>query len=174
MNPREDHGLTLIEVIVYVVISALVAVLIATLFAQGLAAQARSTERDRATGYANVISTSLSSLRNATEVHPQSRAVVATIITGSGDVEYRGWAVGVDGRFRYRESDAPIDPDSAEEWGVISSGLGTGSDRVEGTFSYSLPDRVLTVDLQVWAGEVRVDVKTRIMAQAVIDTPGGS
>lgn len=174
MNLRDDQGVTLVELIVYIVVSALFAALLATMFAQGLAAQTRSTERDRATGYANVISTSLAGIRNATDVSATTTVVVARIITGSGDVTYRGWGLSPDGRFRYRESDVPIALDSVEEWGFLASGLGTGSDRVDGMFDYSSTDRALIVDLVVSAGKARVDLESTIIAQALTESGGTS
>ena len=94
----DDAGVTLVELIIYMVVGLLLLSLMAGLFANGLSSQAQTTDRDTATGKATVVTDSLqTSIRNATAVNPSSgtgKTIVALVATGTSGWECRAWKIG--------------------------------------------------------------------------------
>lgn len=104
---RDDAGISLVELIVAVTVAALFLGLLASLFANGMKAQAQTTERDLATGRAGVISDSiLASIRNSSGfvIVSENRALIAKTTTADGSTVCRAWLLLRDGDAVFRRS----------------------------------------------------------------------
>ncbi len=160
----DDSGLTLVELIVYAALTALLMSVVAVLFASSLGAQARTGERDAATGRAQVVMTSLqSSIRNASEIRIDGDVVRAVVATGTKDWTCEGWTVRGGRLMHAASSDALALPNaSASGWTALVDGVapsGSGP-------AFVLADRTLAVSLQVSAGEARVPAVGEVLAKA--------
>jgi type II secretory pathway pseudopilin PulG len=115
MTDRDDSGITLIEVVVYVIIAGLFLGLLAALFANGIRAQAQATDRDLATGRAAVLTDSIqTSIRNSSGfvIVSQNRALIARTTAADGSSVCRAWLVVRQGdlEFRRTPSSPPFQP----------------------------------------------------------------
>ena len=110
MTRDDEAGITLVEVIVYMLVTGLFLGLLASLFISGVRAQAQTTERDLATGRASVISDSItSSIRNSSGfvIVSENRALISRTITSGTTSVCRAWLV-------IREGDADFRRDAAD------------------------------------------------------------
>lgn len=110
MSIREDeHGMSLVELLVAMVISGLFLGFLAVLLANGVQAQARATERDLATGRAGVISNSiLSSVRASTGfvIVANNRALITKYVGAAGTTTCRAWLILAPGDAEFRKGSA--------------------------------------------------------------------
>lgn len=164
----DDDGITLVELLVYIVISGLVLGSLALMFASGLRAQTQATDRDSATGAGNVVSSSLlASIRNASEFTViGGRSLIAKVATGGTDWECRAWALS-DGELRYRSGDAALSTADTSEWGVIAGGV-TGI-LAGGTAFAAEGHRTLSIGMEIVSGETTIVFDNGVTAQAVSD-----
>ncbi|MBN9185009.1 hypothetical protein [Microbacterium sp.] len=123
----DDDGVTLVELIVYVVIAALVTGLMAGIFINGLRSQTAATDRDTATGRAGVVTNSLqTSLRNATAVNPGTgtgNTLIAVVTTGTSGWQCRAWSLTSTGNLVYKASSSSFSVASTAGWTVLASGV---------------------------------------------------
>ncbi|MGV9192784.1 hypothetical protein ACQ143_00355 [Microbacterium sp. MC2] len=170
--PRDEDGLTLTELIIYVLVSALFAGLLAALFINGMQANAQTTDRDSATGRASVVSTSLfGSIRNALSftVKDGGSSVVAVVATGSTGWECRAWSL-VGDELRYRAQAGAIDTATAPVWGALSDGV---TPTLPGAVAFeSTGARGLAVGLDIAGEDEIVSLEDGVTAQAVTDEAG--
>ena len=84
----DDEGVSLIELILYMLIAGVILALVSATFINGWMAQASTTDRDAATGQANLVSASLQkSIRNAGAL---------SLTTGTSDTLVARVATGID------------------------------------------------------------------------------
>jgi Tfp pilus assembly protein FimT len=125
-----EAGVTLVELIIYVVIAALVTGLMAGIFINGLHSQTAATDRDTATGKAGVVTSSLQqSLRNATTVSPATgttNTLIAVVATGTSSWQCRAWALTATGDLVYKSSSSAFSVVSTAGWTVLAKNV-TGS-----------------------------------------------
>ncbi|WP_404432417.1 hypothetical protein LG299_00360 [Microbacterium lacus] len=173
MNRRADDetGITLVELIIYVLLAALFLGLMAILFANGWRSQTATTERDSATGRAAVISNSLqTSIRNADSFLLEAGGTVlrAKVAVGSSGVECRAWAI-VGGNLTYTSTPTigPLDITSPATWTPLAEG-------VTGTFA-ATPAATgprLDYNLTLTVADQTVPVAGGVTRQAKIEGEG--
>ncbi|MFC5432803.1 prepilin-type N-terminal cleavage/methylation domain-containing protein [Microbacterium suwonense] len=159
MRARDDDGITLIEVIVYLVISGMFLALLAGLFVAGLRAQTTATDLDSATGASGVVSSSLQSgIRNAAAfaLSDDNQTVVATVIADDGP-SCRGWRVTADGDLLYQRSSSAIPLTGGSGWTAIAHGVVGSLSRVDGTDADGAP-KIVPIDAD---GDGRTDAFAR-------------
>lgn len=96
MTAHDEGGMSLVELLVGILVASLVSAMIVIAFVNGLTATQQATARDRATGAANVLSSSLTqSIRNATTFRLTSGGtrLDATVYTTAGTWQCRAWAL---------------------------------------------------------------------------------
>ncbi|HWK76917.1 hypothetical protein [Microbacterium sp.] len=166
----DDDGLTLVELILYMLIAGVVLVLVSSIFINGWGAQVATTDRDAATGQANLVTASLQkSIRNATEINPSTGSgdtLVAVVATGSSGWECRAWKRDATGDLLYKSSNSVIDTSVTTGWATLATGIDDGpifsapsSTRLEYSFTAS-------------AGSATVPINGAVKAQAVIQGAG--
>lgn len=158
-----DDGMSLVELIMYVLIGALFLGLVATLFASSLRSGEQTRDRDAATGTAQVVAESLqTSVRNASDVHLADDILLARVATGSDGWECRAWALR-SGELRYTTSSAAIPVGTTEGWTALATGVtGTGPD---GT-AFSVAEDTVSIGYRVAVGEATATITTAVTAQA--------
>ncbi len=164
---RDEEGVTLVELIVYISTSGLFLGLLALLFINGLTAQERTTARDSATGRANIVSASLqSSIRNATEIAVDGGGmrVDAVVITRAGDFECRAWAIDPSGALRYSAGDDARGADSSGWSALIEGARGT---LAGGKAFAPAGARGMDVGISVSVADATVPITNGVTAQAV-------
>lgn len=161
----DDAGMTLVELIMYVLLSALFLGLLATLFATTLTAGQQTRNRDTATGTAQVVSESLqTSVRNAALVRVDGAQLRAVVATGASQWECRAWAL-QSGELRYRASASAIPVGTATTgWAVLARGV-VGTKAAGSPFELSSSDSV-SIGYRVTVGEASVDITSAATAQA--------
>lgn len=164
---RDDEGLTLVELLIYIFISTLFLSLLAALFISGLNAQAKATNRDSATGDAGAVSGSIaSSVRNSSafSVKDSGKSLIAKVATGSIGWECRAWAV-ADGELRYASSHSPISTANTSGWAVLAENASTS---LTGDAAFKdIGSRSLSIGLRFDVGETTIPVTNGVTAQAV-------
>ena len=195
----DDDGVTLVELIIYIVVTSLFLGLLALMFVNGLRAQAQTTDRDSATGQSNVVSSSIqTSLRNATAftITSANRALIAKVSTPGGGRECRAWVVTTGGDVRYRvAASGPISTSNTSTWTVLVDGDAASGDgahpslsRRDGTDASGKPKFVpidadgdgltdafsrngqtLSYGLEITRGDATVVVSNGVTAQAAIE-----
>lgn len=108
---RDDSGITLVELIIYVLLAALFLGLTAGIFAAGLSAETKTRDRDTATGKAQVIGETLQTgFRNADQfqIETGGTQLRARVSLGTGAWGCRAWVITNAGDMLYRQEDAPI------------------------------------------------------------------
>lgn len=180
--PRaRDEGLTLVELIVTIVVGGLFLGLLASLFVNGVTAQQRATARDKATGWANMLTASLgTSLRNATEditVIHSGDGIIARVIARDGDWSCRSWLVQEDGTVRY------LDNGKTQ---ISAAAAAAGAKLVEGTIDpvtdegdgarggFTQAGRTVGIELTFTVGDVSVAVSDATRAQGTLAEEAGS
>lgn len=161
----DDAGMTLVELIMYILLSALFLGLLATLFATTLTAGQQTRNRDTATGTAQVVSESLqTSVRNAAIVRVDGAQLRAVVATGASQWECRAWAL-QSGELRYRASTSAIPVGTATTgWTVLARGV-VGTKAAGSPFVLSSSDSV-SIGYRVTVGEASVDITSAATAQA--------
>ncbi|MCW3494793.1 hypothetical protein [Microbacterium sp. SSM24] len=150
-------------------VAALFLGLLAMLFANGIQAQAQTTDRDTATGKAGVVSNSvLTSIRNASTftVTDSGRGLIAKVATGATGWQCRAWFLEGDGDVRYKASSTALATSNAATWTRLSTG-GTGT--LTGGAAFAQTGRELTMGLRLTIGDAVVPLTTGVTAQAVSD-----
>ena len=194
---RDDAGVTLVELIIYIAVSALFLGLLALMLVNGLRAQAQTTDRDTATGQSVVVSNSiLTSLRNATTftVTSAGRAVVAKVVLPGGGRECRAWVVTTGGDVRYRAAASTISLSDTSAWTVLVDGDPGGDgahpslSRRDGnnpdgtpkftavdadgdglTDAFSRSGKTLSIGLDITRGDSTVALSNAVTAQATTE-----
>lgn len=158
-----DQGLTLIELIIYVVIAGVFGGLLAVVFSTGMQVDAKTRDRDSATGGAQVVTTNvLMSIRNASDVRIKDSVLQARVATGSADWECRAWALW-NGDLVYADyALGEHAPASKDEWAKIVENV-TGSQSGE---AFTMQGERVAVRVVVTAGEVSVPVAGSALARA--------
>lgn len=160
-----DAGMTLVELIMYILISALFLGLLATLFATTLTAGQQTRNRDTATGTAQVVAESLqASIRNAALLRVDGPQLRAQVATGANQWECRAWAL-QSGELRYRASSAAIPVGaSTSGWTVLAKGV-VGTKTAGSPFLLSSTDTI-SIGYRVTVGEAAVSITSAATAQA--------
>lgn len=195
---RDDDGVTLIELIIYLAVSALFLGLLALMLVNGIRAQAQTTDRDTATGQSAVVSNSmLTSLRNATAftITSAGRAVVAKVVKTNGARECRAWVVTTGGDVRYRAAASTISTADTSSWTVLVDGDAASGDgahpslaRRDGsnpdgtprfapvdadgdglTDAFSRIGQTLSIGLDITRGDATVKLSNAVTAQATLE-----
>lgn len=107
----DESGITLIELIIYMVLAALFLTIVSAIFINGWQSQTDTADRDHSTSSANLVSASLQqSARNAALLRaPDGHTLVATVATGAATVQCRAWRLD-GGALKYLTSTtAPLD-----------------------------------------------------------------
>lgn len=191
----DESGVSLVEVIVYVIVSGLILAGVALMFTHGLSEQTKATKRDFVTGPANTISTSLAELRNATLVEQVATesgdGIVATLVNEEGSLYCRAWIVGdsgtVSGDLLYtapasighgtdlsEEAKIAISDAAVLTWGALARHNDKEGrvDEITGSITYSSDTDAVAVDLKIIAGPDNatesVEIKNIIIAQALV------
>ena len=108
----DDGGVTLIELIMYVVLAAVVLGLMTAIFTTAWQSQAATTESDGLTGSAAVSNETLQTgIRSASwfAVADGGATLRARVLIDAGGSECRAWVITGDGDLLYRTGPAPID-----------------------------------------------------------------
>ncbi|WP_158597320.1 hypothetical protein [Microbacterium telephonicum] len=116
--------MTLVELIVVIAVSALFLGLLAGLFINGIQTQEQATARDRATGRANVVSSSIgTSVRNAVavKVSGSGSRLDAKILTTAGGFECRAWVL--DGTALRYSSGTTARANTPSGWTALATGV---------------------------------------------------
>lgn len=161
----DDSGMTLVELIMYVLISALFLGLLATLFATSLTAGQQTRNRDTATGTAQVVAESLqTSVRNAALVRVDGALLRAQVAKGGSQWECRAWAL-QSGELRYTTSSSAI-PLAAPTtgWAVLAKGV-VGTKTAGSPFLLSGVNSI-SIGYTVTVGEATVKITSAATAQA--------
>jgi hypothetical protein len=175
----DDHGLSLIELVVYLLVSTLVLAGLATIFAAALTNDARTRERDTATGMAQLITNSVqTSVRNAVGAPVVSEGGMllrARVAVGSSGWECRGWVLDGD-ELKYRASAGAIAPHAYAEgdgWTTLAKGVVAAGPA--GAAFVAQSARSVALHLEVTVGAATVPVTSGATAQgAGSDAAGGS
>ncbi|MDX2377124.1 hypothetical protein M4I32_09965 [Microbacterium sp. LRZ72] len=170
----DDAGATLVELILYGMLSALFLGILAVLFATGLSAGAAATERDQATGRAQVVANSVqTSIRNASEFRVDGGMLRARVADGASGWRCEAWVLHADGTLLHRTSASaiPLDSVPGAGWSEMATGVtGTGPDAAPFTGS----GRSLTISLTVTTGDVTVPLAGGAFAQAAHEGTGSA
>lgn len=170
----DDDGVTLVELIVYVVIAALVTGLMAGIFINGLRSQTSATDRDTATGKAGIVTNSLqTSLRNATAVSPATgtgNTLIAVVMTGASGWECRAWSLTATGNLVYKAAPSSFSVASTAGWTVLASGV-TGSFSGGKVFSSTSATQV-QYSFSVTTSASTVPISGAVTAQATMAGAG--
>lgn len=170
----DDAGVTLVELVVYLVVAALVLTAIATLFANAWTSQTQTTNRDAATGAAAAVSASLNqSIRNADDfkVESDGKTVRAIVATGDAGWECRAWTLDPSGSLLYRTSSVVISLGSTVGWAELATGA-TGTLVNGAAFAAGgTASKQLHIGLTVTKSGQTVPTSGGVTAQAQI--PGG-
>lgn len=162
----DDEGSTLVELIMYGMLTAVLLGLLAVLFTSGLTSGASSTERDQATGRAQLIANSVqSSIRNASDFRVDGAVLRARVATGATGWTCEAWAVSPAGALMHRSSASAIalPTSSYTGWTALAQGVtGTGS----GGAPFVKSGKSLSLALAVTSGAATIPVSAGTLAQA--------
>jgi type II secretory pathway pseudopilin PulG len=127
-SQQDDAGLTLIEVIIYIVVGGIVLTMLASVFINGMRVDAATRDRDVATGTAQSITNSITmSVRNATEVRVDGTELRARVAVGAASWECRAWYLDGDAlRYRSYAAGGPV-PAAGSDWNALGDGLSAAS-----------------------------------------------
>lgn len=169
----DDAGVTMVELLIYIVISTLALVALAALFANAVRADATTRDRDRATDAAQLIVASVQSgIRNSSSFTVSTANVAGTVVpilrasvlTGSGTWTWqcRAWAVTAAGDFV--SSNSRLADGSYTGWKALVAGA-----RVEGALASGQPfvdnAPLLKLGLNVTVGSATVPVTSGVVRQ---------
>lgn len=160
----DDSGMTLVELILYMLISALFLGLLATLFATNLQAGEQTRNRDTATGTAQVVAESLqTSVRNAAAIRVDGSTLRAQVAKDGSQWECRAWALDA-GQLRYTTSASAIPLGATTGWTALAKGV-TGTKADGSPFLLSNTDTV-SIGYTVTVGDATVKITSAVTAQA--------
>lgn len=160
-----DAGMSLVELVVYLVVAVLVTLGITTIFASGVGANTQTRDRDAATGQAQLISRSIQTgIRNASDFTVTDDLLRARVATGSSGWRCEAWAIAADGGLVYRTSATAITvPSDYAGWTTLA-------DKAQGTLSggkaFAMSGNRLEAGLKLTVGESVVSITTDAVAQA--------
>jgi hypothetical protein len=161
-----EGGATLIELIMYGALTALLLGILAVLFTTGLSSGAAATERDQATGKAQVIANSVqTSIRNSTDFRVDGLVLRARVATGTTSARCEAWALTPTGSLMHRTAATAIALPTAgySGWTQLSTGVeGTGP----GGAAFTTSGKSLTLTLAVTTGESTIPISGGTLAQA--------
>lgn len=164
IESSDDSGVTLVELILYVVIGALFVGLLAGLFATNLTSGQQTRSRDTATGTAQLVTESLqTSLRNAAAVRVDGSLLRAQVAKGDSAWECRAWAL-QSGELRYTASPTAIPIGSTTGWTTLATGV-VGTKTGGSPFLLSGADTI-SIGYTVTVGEATVKITSAVTAQA--------
>jgi hypothetical protein len=165
-SSSDEGGATLIELIMYGALTALLLGILAVLFTTGLSSGAAATERDQATGRAQVIANSVqTSIRNSTDFRVDGPVLRARVATGTTSARCEAWALTPTGALMHRTAATAIALPTAgySGWTQLSTGVeGTGS----GGVAFTTSGKSLTLTLAVTTGESTIPISGGTLAQA--------
>lgn len=162
---HDDAGVTLVELIVYIVVASLFLGLMASLFATGLKTESGTRDRDTATGKAQVVSDSIAtSIRNASAFQIDGKLLRARVATGASGWECRAWALTAAGDLVYTTSTTAIPAGAYTGWTTLASGV-TGTKTAGSPFASS--GARLDLGMTVTRGTAVVPLTSGVTAQAV-------
>lgn len=169
----DDAGVTMVELLIYIVISTLALAALAALFANAVRADATTRDRDSATDAAQLMVASVQSGIRSSSSFTVSTATVdgsvapilrASVLTGAGSWTWqcRAWAVTASGGFV--SSSSRLADGSYTGWKPLVPGA-----RVEGALPAGQPfgDRnpLLQLGLKVTVGSATVPISTGVVRQ---------
>lgn len=161
----DQDGVTLVELIVYIVVASLLLALMAGVFAAGLGAEAATRDRDTATGRAQVVSQTLQTgIRGATDVRVEADGMTlrARVATGTSSAECRAWTL-AGGVLYYETSGSAIAAGSTAGWTALASGV-TGT--LDGAVPFAASGSHVDYAFDVTVGEAVVPLTGGAGAQA--------
>lgn len=121
---HDDEGLTLVELIIYIVVGGIVLGLLGSVFLNGMRVDGATRDRDVATGTAQVISNSITmSVRNASEVQVDGPVLRARVAVGVADWQCRAWYFdGTALRFKAYTPGGAV-PAASGSWKALGEGV---------------------------------------------------
>jgi hypothetical protein len=160
----DQAGISLVEVIMYSALTALVLSVLGGLFYAGFQTQAITSQRDAATGAAQVLANSLqTSVHNASAVSVSAKVVQARVAVGNSGWQCVVWAITADGKLVYKTSSVAITSTDYSTWTVLASGA---SGRLSGGAAFSGSTTQLNYSVGFTSGGVTVPVAGTVVANA--------
>jgi len=162
---RDEAGVGVVELIVYIALAALILTTIVAVFVTGLQSESATRQRDAATGSAQLISNSVQkSIRNSSGFDVSGSMLRAKVAVGSGSGWLcEAWRLTSAGELQHKTSSSLITTTEGTGWATLATG-------VSGTVVPDQPferDGVrLQLRLQVAVGAATAQVGTAATAQA--------
>jgi Tfp pilus assembly protein FimT len=162
LHSLDEQGVTLVELIVYIVVAGVILAGMAGLFANAWTSQAQTTDRDLATGRANVIAASLqTSVRNASALRHSGGVLTAVVATGTTGWQCRAWRLNGDVlQYKTGNDKAAL---TATPWGSLATGV---SGTLAAGLPFSVAGRQLSVGMNVRVNDANVPLSSGVTAQA--------
>lgn len=159
----DDSGLTLVELIVYVVIAGIFGSLLSVIFITSVQVDSQTRDRDRATAGAQVLTTHvMGSVRNASAVRLSGAVLQARVATGTADWECRSWTL-FGGDLVYASfSPGASAPASISQWKTLVRNV-TGTQSGQ---AFAATGSRVTIGAVVTAGAAKVPVTGAAVARA--------
>lgn len=160
-----DAGMSLTELIIYIGIAVLVTLGVSSMFISGIGANTATSNRDAATGQAQLISTTLQvGVRHASDVTVTGDLLRARVATGDSGWQCEAWAITPGGQFVHRTSTSAIAvPSDYADWAVLAKDArGT----LSGGRVFAVSTNRVEAALTITVGEVSVPITTDAVAQA--------
>ncbi len=160
---RDEAGMSLPEVIVYIAVSVIVLVGLVAMFASAMSAQAKTRDRDAATGSVSVAISSLqASIRNSSAFDISGSVLRARVAVGDGsEWECRGWSLSA-GTLYYKASSGAITSPlnhGSEGWTeLVISVSGTMEGPSGGNVPFRRSGTQLLYGLEVLVGDAGTEV----------------
>jgi len=166
---RDDTGVALVELILYMAIGLVVLVGAGQIFITGWQSDAANRDRDRATNQAQLAATTIqSSIRSSTEFNVTGKLLRAVVATGADTWTCRAWLLTGDGRLlQHSQASAIAVPLTVPAWTELVDG-------VQGTLPGDVPfardasaTSMLRFGFTVDRGDSTVPIAGGAAAQAV-------
>ena len=160
-----DAGLSLVELIVYLALAVVVTLGVTTMFVSVVSANTSTTNRDLATGQAQLISTSLQTgIRNASDFTVTDNLLRARVATGASGWQCEAWAITSGGKFVHRTSSSAIAvPADFSGWTVLAE---TAQGALTGGRAFAMSANRLEARFKITVGDAGVSIATDALAQA--------
>lgn len=158
--------MSLVELIVVIVVSGLLLALVSMVFINGWTSQQRTAERDKATGGANVVTSIVASVRNATVVRVDGTGtrLDAAVITTTGSWDCRAWTINGGNLYYKATGTTPLPADAATGTpivvgvsGLLGSNAGFALDGA----------KAVRIGLGFTVGKETVKIRDGVTAQAL-------
>lgn len=162
--------MTLVELLVVIFVSALFLGMLAMLFVNGWSAQQRAAERDKATGNANIVTSIVSSVRNATVIRVDGTGtrLDAAVVSTTGAWDCRSWALKKSGSlynlYYVRTGTAPLPVDATTGTPAIT---GVGTLLTGGAVFVKDGARGVSIGMSFTVGQETVKIRDGVTAQAI-------